>query len=259
MYPYAPIFAAAMTVLTVQLPALAQDQAASGSSTQSYFRMFFVSKDIIGQIIILVLVVMSVITLAYLVKLFIKNRRTTMLPQKLYDQVEQMIAQKKFREAIETVSQEPSYLGKLVNSAMHEAVNGYVAMERTIEEVSDTETTRMLRPIEYLNVIGNISPMLGLFGTVYGMIVAFQTLVEAGGRPEPQELAAGISTALVTTLWGLIVAMPALAGYAVMRNKVDALGAEGLVMAEQLIRPFKGAGKNPAASKPATPKVNPQT
>ena len=138
---------------------------------------------------------------------------------------------------------------------MSEANHGFNAMERALEGAAEAEAARMLRPIEILNVLGNIAPMVGLFGTVYGMIVAFQSLVDAGGSPDPVELAAGISTALVTTFWGLIVAIPALAGYALIRNKVDALTAEGLLEAEQIIRPFKPATRrasDKASGKPAT-------
>ena len=68
-------------------------------------------------------------------------------------------------------------------------------MERAVEEAGDAEAVKLLRPIEYLNVLGNISPMIGLFGTVFGMIVAFQALVAGSGSADPKELAGGISTA----------------------------------------------------------------
>ena len=80
--------------------------------------------------------------------------------------------------------------------------------------------------------------MAGLFGTVYGMILAFQSIVSAGGNADPVLLAGGIGTALVTTFWGLVVAIPALMGYAVVRNRI--LDASESVVAEVtvLIRPF---------------------
>jgi biopolymer transport protein ExbB len=80
------------------------------------------------------------------------------------------------------------------------------------------------------------------------MILAFQQLVAAGGKPNPAELAAGISTALVTTFWGLIVAMPALAAYALVRNKIDALTSEGITIAADLIHPFKPHAKKQQAA-----------
>ena len=223
--------------------AVAQTPPPSGAtdskSVINYFQMFFITGDLLGQIIIIVLFLMSLFTIAYVMKLMIDYRRTTMIPMELHGQLQKMLAAKKFQKAIDQSAKDPSYLAKLVSSALSQASHGYNAMLHALEEQSDAQTSRMLRPIEYLNVIGNISPMMGLFGTVYGMIVAFQKLVGTTGRPEPQELAAGISTALVTTFWGLVVAIPALAGYALVRNKVDALTSDALVMAEKIIEPFK--------------------
>jgi len=96
--------------------------------------------------------------------------------------------------------------------------------------------------------------MIGLFGTVYGMIVAFQKLAELGGQPDPASLAAGIGTALITTFWGLVVAIPAISAYTLIRNKVDALTGEGMVLVEDLIASFRprrsksGATASSAAS-----------
>ena len=80
------------------------------------------------------------------------------------------------------------------------------------------------------------------------LLVAFQRLGDAGGSPDPVELAGGISTALVTTFWGLVVAIPALAAYALIRNKLDALAAEALLAAEGLLRPFKPSSRKSGSS-----------
>ena len=181
----------------------------------------------------------------------LRYRRDNLVPASVQQGLQQLLAGKRYREAIALANDDPSYLGRITSAALNEAANGYGAMERALEETGDAEATRILRPIEILNVMGNIAPMVGLFGTVYGMIVAFQQLVDAGGSPDPVDLAAGISTALVTTFWGLVVAIPALAAYAVVRNKIDALTAEGMVAAEQIIRPFRPVRKKrPAAETP---------
>lgn len=231
---------AAMMLLTITPAALAQQQQ---GETVTYLEMFFFTGEWIGTGIILLLLLMSAFSLGFSLMLLMQYRRSTLLPTATRDEIEALIADKKYREAIDLAQTDPSYLGKLTNSALGEASNGFGAMERAIEETGDVETTRILRPVEYLNVVGNIAPMIGLFGTVYGMIVAFQTLVAAGGNAEPAELAAGISTALVTTFWGLVVAIPALAAYALIRNRIDALTSEGLVQAEQIITPFKPGAK----------------
>lgn len=244
-----------LIALVIAIPALAQDAAApaapaagasGGGGGTSFFQQFFLSDDILGLIIIWVLLTMSALSIGFSMSLFLKFRRNAIVPGEAVEAVEAMIAGKQFREAIEYVNNDGTYLSQLVAAAMGEASAGYNAMERAIQEESDYETAKMLRPVEYLNVVGNIAPMLGLFGTVYGMILAFQQLVAAGGKPDPAALAAGISTALVTTFWGLVVAMPALAVYALIRNKIDALTSEGVVVAADLIRPFKpGAKKAP--------------
>lgn len=222
--------------LALSAPALAQD---GGGDQTTFFQQFFWSDDPLGLIVIWVLLVMSALSIGFALKLFMTYRRASIVPAETAGAIEGMLAEKKFKEAIEYANADTSYLGRLLAAALGEAGAGYNAMELAIDEEGDYETSRMLRPVEYLNVIGNIAPMLGLFGTVYGMIVAFQQLVAAGGKPEPSELAAGISTALVTTFWGLVVAMPALAAYALVRNKIDALTTEGVTIAAGLIRPFK--------------------
>ncbi len=248
------------------LVALAQDDAGAAAApaaeagggaadtATSWAQAFLWSEDPIGLAIIWILLLMSAISIGFSLKLFLTYRKSNLVPDDTAQQVEALLNEKRYREAIEYADADTSYLGRLISAALAEAAAGFGAMERAVEEEADSQTARMLRPIEYLNVLGNIGPMLGLFGTVYGMILAFQQLVAAGGKPDPAELAAGISTALVTTFWGLIVAIPALAVYAMIRNKIDALTSEGLQMAEELIRPFRpGAARKPAAKPAAKP------
>lgn len=238
----------------------AQAQTAPGGGEMSFFEMFFLGgksgqRDPIGLVIIWLLLLMSAVNFGLTLQMALKNRRSTIIPFETYEQIDAMLKEKRYRETIEFTTNDDCYLSKLVGAALAEASNGYSAMERAIEETGDLETTKMLRPIEFLNIMGNVSPMIGLFGTVYGMIVAFSRLVASGGKPDPAQLAGGISTALVTTFWGLVVAIPALSAYALVRNRVDALTTEGMLMAEELIGPFKpgGAKKAPGAGPSGAP------
>ena len=88
-------------------------------------------------------------------------------------------------------------------------------------------------------MLGQVSPMIGLFGTVYGMILAFQAIVATGGTADPGLLAGGISTALTTTFWGLAVAIPTLAAYGIIRNQVDELTTEATLTARELLNHFR--------------------
>jgi len=241
-------------VLCPTAPALAQ----SDVQTTSVARMFLLPDDPLGVLITWLLVFLSALSIGYTLRLMLLYRRKTLLPEASHVKVSRLLSGKRFREAVEFAGRDASYLGRVISAALNEAGHGYGAMQRAIEEAGDNQTTRALRPIEYLNVLGNIAPMIGLFGTVYGMIRAFDQLQASGGKPDPAALAGGISTAMITTFWGLIVAIPALASYALMRNKIDALTSEGILIAEQVIAPFKPTGPRPA-HKPADDDTPPQT
>jgi len=139
---------------------------------------------------------------------------------------------------------------------MQQSPHGYAAVIRGLEQTADEQTTVRFRRIEFLNVLGQVSPMIGLFGTVYGMILAFQAIVVSGGNADPVMLAGGIGTALTTTFWGLVVAIPALAGYAIVRNRIDEMTTEATLVAESLLgqfRPGRSSGRKKSSSSASPP------
>ncbi len=241
-----PLLALA-TLLPAGLAA-AQDTPAPAATETSFFGMFFWSDDPVGLIFIWVLVLLSVLSLTLALRFALQFRRANLLPPRFAHEIRQLLLDRKFREALDTSQKDGSFLGDLTAAALAEAPSGYDAMERTLFETGDAETAKTLRPLEALNVLGNIAPMMGLFGTVYGMIVAFQSLVSSGGSPDPVQLAGGISTALVTTLWGLVVAIPALAAYALLHNRVDAIAADAVLEAEGILKPFRPSTSKSSSS-----------
>lgn len=245
-----------VTVMAVLpgVPALAQ----ADEETTSVAQMFLLPDDFLGLLITWLLVLLSALSIGYTLSLILRYRRSVLLPETTRKKVSDLLMGRRFHEAVEFAAKDGSFLGRIISAALNEAGHGYGAMERAIEESGDSQTTRVLRPIEYLNVLGNIAPMIGLFGTVYGMIVAFDKLQASGGKPDPAELAGGISTAMITTFWGLVVAIPALASYALMRNKIDALTSEGMLIAEQIIAPFKPGLPKPQARPAAQPEAQPR-
>jgi biopolymer transport protein ExbB len=147
---------------------------------------------------------------------------------------------------VQKAADDASLFGQIMNATLAEAANGFGAMERAIEEEADLLGSKRLRSVELLAVLGAVGPMIGLFGTVYGMIVAFQQIVEMGGSPDPSDLAGGISTALITTFWGLIIGIPAVAAASMIRNKIDGLIVEAMIQAELLIGPLSPTGRKTA-------------
>lgn len=241
----------AAIMLAMAQPLLAQD---SGKKVTSAFQMFFwVEDDLFGLIMIWVLILMSVATMALVIQHVMANKIDQFVARETLPEYEQMLAEKRFREAIERASTDETVFGKMLHAALSEAPNGYGAMERSLEEVADLESSRRSRNMEFLNVLGATGPMIGLFGTVYGMIAAFYTIVDKGGQPNPADLAAGIATALVTTFWGLIVGIPAVAAVSLIRSRIDANTVECLMQAENLIGQFAPGKKLTASSGASAP------
>jgi len=210
---------------------------------KSMAEVLFLGGGVIGWIIWLI----SVATLALIITYLIQIRRANIMPALVQMQIQELFDQKQYREAIDLTSGEPSFLSYVVHAALADAAHGYPSMERAMEEAAEERTTKLLRSIEWLNLIGNIGPMLGLLGTVWGMIRAFLKILEIGGMPDPGKLAGDIGIALVTTLLGLSVAIPALSVFAIMRNRIDALTSEAMVIGQQLIANFRPGGKGAQA------------
>lgn len=208
-------------------------------------RMFLWPSTLIGTAVIVVLLLMSLTAVALIVRSALRYRRARVLEPTFAARVHPAIAAGDPRLAADLAAAEPSLLGKLTKAALDEAPHGLASMEAAVALAADAEAARMLRGLEILNVLGNLGPMLGLFGTVYGMIVAFQEMVAAGGRPNPGQLAAGISTSLVTTFWGLVVAIPALAAYALLRSRIEGLVAEGVQITARIIEPLRAPAVRP--------------
>ncbi len=197
-----------------------------------------------GGVIGIILWALSFVTLGVIVELFFAIRRTNILPNAVREKMRSCLQRTPYRDAIDLAAGRADLLSQVGHAALLDSPHGYAAMERAIEETSEERTTKLLRHIEPLNLIGNISPMVGLLGTVWGMINAFFQIVQAGGIPEPGELAGAIGIALVTTLVGLGIAIPALAVYSLMRSRIDELTSEAIVSSQELVsilRPPKDA------------------
>ncbi len=96
------------------------------------------------------------------------------------------------------------------------------------------ENRKIMTWINYISVIAQASPMLGLLGTVIGMVSAFATLKTSGGA-DPSQLAGDISVALLTTLWGLINAIPCIIVFYILKNRFANLVAESVHTSEELL------------------------
>jgi biopolymer transport protein ExbB len=191
---------------------------------------------IVGYLIIL----LSVVAIALVIEYSLTIRKSALMPSKTVDLIGKLIAGKRHHEIAAHCGDR--LIGKIVSAGMAEVNFGYNAMVKAMEDSGEESGAKLTGRVEHLNIIGNIAPMLGLLGTVIGMLITFNRIFEASqvtGIVDPRQLAGGIFKALVTTVMGLIVAIPSLYASAVFRNRINALFAEVMAVAGQLITPFK--------------------
>lgn len=165
-------------------------------------------------------------------------RRGTLIPGELAEAVHQHLSERKIDDAKQQCSLQPCFLSNVLASGLSVIELGYRDVEKSMEDTATEQAARMFRKIEYLHLIGTLAPMLGLLGTVWGMITAFMEF-EAKANPAVSELAPGIYRALVTTMLGLTVAVPAFASFAIFRNRIDELVAEASLTAEHVFADFR--------------------
>ena len=237
-------------------------QAGTGDSeTQSGFMSIVLSGGIVGIMILLVLAGLSIAAAYLLFDQVMTLRRREILPDGVGDAVRQALLTGRLAEADAACRRAPSVLSVVLLSGLSELEFGWREVEKAVEDSLAQQAARLMRRIEYLSVIGNIAPMVGLLGTVTGMIFAFQQVATTRGAAGAGDLAEGIYQALVTTVGGLIVAIPSLAIYAVCRNRVDALIAEVAYQSQHTLAPIKrrpaARSRQASGSTASTPRAQP--
>ena len=163
---------------------------------------------------------LSFTLVALLVMNLLTARRDNVCPTTLVDGFERHLDEKQYQEAYELAKSDDSFLGQVLSAGLAKLSSGYPQAIEAMQEVGEEENMKLDHRLSYMALIGTISPMVGLLGTVQGMIASFQVIATRTGTPPPSELAKGISTALFTTLVGLAIAIPAIAVYYVIKNRL---------------------------------------
>lgn len=146
-----------------------------------------------------------------------------------------------------------SFLTRTLGDAMARCMRspfGFLEIKSALEESGQQQVARLYRQTEWVGLIASIAPMLGLLGTVVGILVALDALRASEGVPRPDELAGGISLALVTTVMGLLVAIPCTFAFAFLRNRIDELADQVAGILEELTAHLESAGST-ATRQPA--------
>ena len=227
------MFPGTLIVSTVAVPELAvaqEDVAADGAAEgqaatprKSWLRWAF---EALGVSFGLIFLALSFTLVALLVMNLLTARRENVVPIQLVEGFEAFLNEKRYQEAFELAKADESFLGQVLAAGLAKLSSGYQQAIEAMQEVGEEEGMKLDHRLSYMALIGTISPMIGLFGTVYGMINSFSVIANSPTQPKPSELAEGISTALFTTLVGLAIAIPAIAAYNILRNRVSRLVLE---------------------------------
>ncbi|MFO0944344.1 MAG: MotA/TolQ/ExbB proton channel family protein [Planctomycetota bacterium] len=194
-----------------------------------------------------VIVLLSVTALSLVIEDLIVIRRKSLIPPGLAQDLHAHVSAGEYALAQNACKLRPSYLSYVVAAGLREVKIGYESVEKAMENASQEQAARLFRKVEYLALIGNISPMLGLLGTVYGILLAFKKVAESQGAALAADLADGVYLALVTTVQGLIVAIPTLSAYAIFRSRIEQFASEVNLKAESIFADYKHGRKARAA------------
>ncbi len=187
---------------------------------------------------------LSFILVALIMMNLLQVRRDVLLPTQFVEEFEQKLNAKDFQGAYEFARSDDSFVGRVLAAGMGRLSRGYPEAVEGMQEAGEDENMALEHRLSYVALIGTIAPMMGLMGTVQGMIKSFDVIAQSTVSPKPSELADGISTALVTTLIGLVLAIPAMVFYGILKNRIQRLVLEIGMVSEGLMGRFATVGKS---------------
>jgi len=227
---------------------LLQADPAAGAGSGSLLK-FITGGGVIGYIIVL----LSVVALAFVVIHFVQIRRSALLPAEKVKGVREMVERGDLEGALEysTLPANDCYYLRVIGAGLKRFLRspfGAFEIKSAMEEAGAEETAKLYRTMDVIATIGSVAPLLGLLGTVQGMIGAFETVATgaANNAGYYQALADNIAIALITTFQGLVVAIPCVSIYGYLRNRVDALAGECAASAEEIVTLVEKSGRKPA-------------
>ncbi len=208
----------------------------SGSDSEtvkerSFLTWMIEASGIFGAILLL----LSFVMVALVMMNVLQVKRDVFIPQSFVDAYQQKLEAKDYKGAYDLCKADESLVARVLAVGMGRLDRGYASAIEGMQELGEEENMNYEHRLSYLALISSIAPMIGLMGTVYGMILSFQKIATSTVAPKPSELADGISTALFTTLEGLAVAIPAMVAYSILRNRVSRYMLEVGMVSEGLM------------------------
>ena len=238
------ILVAVVVVVSCAAVALAQEGGTeSGPAIEGTFHWFIRCNGLIGIVILIV----SVFLVALIARTFVDLRMQTAIPPEIIAQCEAMLEQRDFKGIFNVVKEDDSFFSRVLVTGITELPNGLSEAREAMERIGDMLTTDMEKKISPLAVIGTLGPMIGLVGTLSGMIHAFQEIARGGQQLKSDKVASAISEALLLTFEGVMLSLIAIPFFSFFRNRAMAISVTTMTRADEFLRHFAQA----ARAKPA--------
>lgn len=193
----------------------------------------------LGTMYAIIFLVMSIILVALVVRCLLAVQKNNFVPDDLIQGVDASLGEKNAAAAVELVRADESFLGQVVAAGLGKLQGGKESALEAMQIVGESEQMKTEHLLSYLALIGNIAPMVGLLGTVQGMVTSFAKIASSTATIKPSELAGGIEQALYTTLFGLYLAIPAITIYNIMRNRVQRFVFNAGTQSEEMLDKFQ--------------------
>lgn len=181
------------------------------------------------------LLLCAILSVTFMIERFFSIRRAARGNEGLLDQVRTLLKQGKVDEAIRLCQNTPGAVPQLVASAIRNRHMDADAIERAMEELAMRETPTLYRNLGILDTIVTLAPLLGLLGTVTGMIRSFHVVASASGLNAPTAITGGVAEALIATATGLAIAIVTLVGYNYLTEQVKQIIADMEASATQIL------------------------
>ena len=227
--------------------AAVDEQGAGGGSERPRSRVawFIESSGWIGALIL----VLSIYFIATVSRLFVELRPQISVPPEVVKQCHDLLEKRDYKGVYGVVQEDPSEYSQLISAGMTELSAGLPEARDAMERVSEVLTVEMERKISMLAVLGTLGPIIGLLGTLKGMIASFSVIALSDTQLKASQVAGGISEALLLTFEGVALSVPSIYFYAVFRNRVATISSMTLLQADEFMRRMFNVarGKAPAA------------
>jgi biopolymer transport protein ExbB/TolQ len=170
--------------------------------------------------ILLVMIAGIAIIIERIIFVLVKNKIDTTA---FINRVLEFVQRDNLKSAMEFCSMSGAALPRITKAGLEEAGKSAADIQNAFELAAQVEIPRLEKRTQYLSTLANVATLLGLLGTIFGLITAFEAVSAADASIKSAILSKGISQAMITTAFGLIVAIPCLAAYAVLQEKTNEL------------------------------------